>query len=87
MKKIKAYIARVPKPVRDQIVSVVRHFAIAFVASFAVLYPGVLAAPSLSAAKSLAVAAVLSSVAAAFRATVPFAKAAVAKLVRTYIGE
>lgn len=43
-------------------------FLRAFLASFIVLVPGILAAPNLTAAKSLAIAAVVGALAAGFRA-------------------
>jgi hypothetical protein len=78
--KVKAFIAKVPAPVKVQAIAVAKHFGTSFAGSFVVLYPGILAAPSFSAGKSLAVAAVLSSATAAVRSTAPFAKAAVVKL-------
>ena len=84
VQKVKALVARIPVPVREQAVKVGRTFVSAFVGSAMVLVPGVLMAPNFDAQRAAAVALIAASGAAAFRAAVPVAKAGVMALARRY---
>lgn len=84
IQKVKALVARVPAPVREQAVKVGRTFVSAFVGTAIALVPGVYLAPNFEAQKAAAVALMVASCAAAFRAAVPAAKAAAMALARRY---
>ena len=85
MQKLKALFERLPSPVREQAKKVGYHFVSSFTGTFLVFLPGVYAAPDFTAAKALAVSAVVASFTAAVRATVPVAKAAVKALADKYL--
>jgi hypothetical protein len=78
--KTKALWSIVPQAARREFAAAATTAALAFGASFVALLPGILAAPNLTAGRSLTAAAVIAALAAAKKAALPALRGAVASL-------